>query len=510
MARLTIEEKHRNAEMRYEMSLMRLDEARVKQTLKIMEEIPEFAQDPDEKDWVIGSGSGKDTYTPQELDTILSQARKLQYKPAGRNILQTLGDFTIGKSASIEPSDENQATIDYWKLWQERNNFDIRSKEFIRRLFRDGEVFLRWFKKGNDMVFRFLNPLEIKPKAGGKPTYGIETDPDDYERIISYHRAYTDENNTLHEEDIPAEEIDHWKIMVDEDVKRGVSFFIGLAKYITEYEQWLADRIKINKIRHIWNIVGEPVAGGTNISDLKGKLQDVTRDVPSGFDKPKKVTKPGSILFSKGMKWDLKSLNINASDTADDGRAIQLMIAIGTNFPEYIIRADASNANYASSMVSESPFVRAMESWQDYLEKPFKKIYKRVIENAIANGEIKSTYKAKVTTFDKEKQVDIETEEERESSTDCTINFATLIHRDLKQDTDAVQIHTGEKWCSKKTASAKFGYDWEEEQEEISREAADEEAEMKRKADLYGLPNMDTQNQPGAVPGQNDNQQNQE
>ena len=90
MAKLTIEEKHRNAQMRYEMSLMRLDEARVKQTLKIMEEIPEFARDEDEKEWIIGTGESKEVYTPTELNDILAQARRLQYKPAGRNILQTL------------------------------------------------------------------------------------------------------------------------------------------------------------------------------------------------------------------------------------------------------------------------------------------------------------------------------------------------------------------------------------------------------------------------------------
>jgi hypothetical protein len=506
MAKLTLEEKHRNAEMRHEIALMKLDEARVAQTLKVMEEIPEFARDEDEKDWVIGTSESKEVYTQTELNDILVQARRLQYTPAGRNILQTLQDFIIGKSASIEPTDENEATIEYWKNWQEANNFDLKSKEIIKRLFRDGDDIIRWFKINNQNVFRFVDPAEIKPKSDGTPTFGIETDPDDYEKIISYHREYKDSNNNNQSEDIPAEEIDHWKIMVDSDVKRGVSFFQGLGKYITEYEQWLEDRIKINKLRHIWNVVAEPTAGNTNISDLKGKFADTTKNNPLDGEKDKKVTKPGSILFTKGIKWDLKSLNINASDTADDGRAIQLMIAIGTNFPEYIIRGDASNANFASTMVSESPFVRAMESWQDFVEKIFQTIFKRVIEQGIANGDIPKTYKAKIKTFDAEKQEDIETEEERESTTDCVVNFATLIHHDMKADTEAVQIHTGEKWCSKKTASEKFDYDYEQEQEQIARESAQEEAEMKRKAELYGLPNQYVQNQPGDVPGDNDNQ----
>ncbi len=507
MAKLTIEEKYRNAQMRYEMSLMRLDEARVKQTLKIMEEIPEFARDEDEKEWIIGTGESKEVYTPTELNDILAQARRLQYKPAGRNILQTLQDFIIGKSASIDPADENPKTIDYWKKWQEANNWDIKSKEFIKRLFRDGEVFIRWFKSSLGFnVFRFIDPAEIKAGTSGKSTFGIETDPNDYENIISYHREYKDGNNTIQSEDIPAEEVDHWKIMVDSDVKRGVSFFQGLGKYITEYEKWLDGRINLNKIRQIWNVVAEPVAGTTTISDLKSKFADTIKDAASGGEKNKKVPKPGSILFSKGMKWDLKSLNINASDTADDGRAIQLMIAIGTNFPEYIIRADASNANYSSSMVSESPFVRAMESWQDFVEKCFKQIYKRVTKPAIDNNSIPKTYKAKVTTFDYDKQEDIESEEDRKTSTDCVVNFATLIHRDLKQDTDAVQIHIAEDLCSKKTASGKFGYKWEDEQEQIAREKADEEKKMKRQADMYGMPVGDSMNGSGNVPGHNDNQ----
>lgn len=505
MSGITVEEQHKRATMRHEMSMMKLDEARAAQTMKMFEALPVFAQDIDgEKDWMITGGNPNGTYTEQQLLNQRQQARKHERQPAGRNIKQTMQDFIIGTSASIDAEDESPEVQEYWDAWAERNDFDLTAKEIVNRVIRDGEMFNRWFppkETKGDIQMRFVNPAEIKPGTNAKPTHGIEVNPDDYKDIISYHRSHTAPvpSATIRTETIPAAEMDHVKIGVDSDVKRGVTFYVGIGQYMTDYNQWIRDRIKLNRIRSIFNVIGEPTSGATAISDMKAKMPDVSYGAPTtGKDTQKQAVRSGSMLFTKGIKWTLQSLKINAADTKDDGRAIQLMIALGTNIPEYITRADASNANYASSMVAESPFVRAMQSWQHFFKLYFKKVYRRVMTDAIERGLVPAKSTKTTITFDAATQMDVEKPEKIDTSTECTVNFAALIHRDIEKETKAVSMHLADGLVSKKTAGETFDYDFQAENDQMARERKQEEAEELRRQKLFGVPDND------GFPGDND------
>jgi len=443
---------------------------------KMLESVPNWAADNDEDEWLKLTGADKEPYTEQNLQTMRQQARKLQYTAAGRNILQTLQDFIIGRNAKIAAADENPDVQAYWDEWAIANKWDMRSKEIIKRVFRDGECFVRWFEppmgKGVQKI-RFVNPEEIKPALNGSPTFGIDTDPDDIEKVLSYHRSYTI-NNVSYDEDIPADEMLHIKIMADSDVKRGISFFIGIAEYMKQYENWLKDRIILNKLRHFFNIVFKP-SGNVSTSGIKDNFSDVTGKTPVGGTAKKRRPKSGSVLIAKGMDVEYPTLNINASDTKEDGRAIQLMIAAGCQFPEYITRGDASNANYASTMVSESPFVRMIESWQDFFGEGgvFGQFFAKVIDYGVASGQLPEK-------SEKTKQTETGTKTEMiDTSRKCQVNFATLIHRDIKAETEAYQIHRQNGWASNITISEKLGYDYAKEKEQINHEEKDEQEKAK-------------------------------
>src|SRR6202008_1833776 len=53
------------------------------------------------------------------------------------------------------------------------------------------------------------------------------------------------------------------------------------------------------------------------------------------------------------------------------GQYVLRGIAVRWNMPEYLISSDASNANYASSLVAESPFVKAREADQQFYKRHF-------------------------------------------------------------------------------------------------------------------------------------------
>lgn len=475
-----------NPRRELEAAHLEFEAAQYRAAAKMLEDIPSFAQDKDEGKWDIIGQDGESGYSETDQAEMRKQARKMYYQsPDARNIIETMVNYIVGKNATFDAQDESPLIQEYWDNWVETNNWDLRTKEFIRRALRDGEVFLRKFKVNKQIKVRFINPDEIvNPHASGGPfsdqnhTYGIECDPDDIETPLNYYRHYRIKE-TDHWERIPADEVIHVKIMVDSDVKRGISFLVGIAKYIKEYELWLKDRIQLNKIRHLFNVIGEPT-GMSSPTDIKSQLEDTTGKTPVGGTPNKRIFKPGGVLYSKGVKWRYEALNINASDTKDDGRSIELMMGKGTQFPEYIIRADASNANYASTHVSEAPFVKSMESWQDFFEKPFKIIFKVVIITGISAGELPTTSKKTIITID-ENGEKIETQEDIPTRTTCVINFATLIHRDIFDESKSYALQRNMKAVSIRTISGRLGYDYDDEQEQIKLE--DKEDEDKARSD---------------------------
>ena len=270
-------------------------------------------------------------------------------------------------------------------------------------------------------------------------SYGIETDKQDVETVLNYHLK----NGKF----IPAREMVHSKILVDSNVKRGVSFLVGVAKYIVKYGGWLDDRIMINKIRTIFHMVMK--VSGITPSALTNQFDDTTGKTPTGGTANKQLPKPGSTLVSSpGLEYEFKNLNIRAQDTKDDGRLIELQVAKGTNLTEYIVRGDSSNSNYSSTMVSESPMVRNFEARQDEFEEYFQEIYAKVIQDGKRQGKVP-----------------------KGASEECEVNFSALIHRNVKEETEAYAIQNKAlKIVSKKTVSEKLGYDYEKEWKQIEEE----------------------------------------
>jgi len=428
----------------------------------LIESTPEFAQDTDEGEWTLLDGS-KDSYSEQDLDTLREQARKLYYKdPGARGLIESMIGFILGRNASVMAEDEE--TQAYWDAWcaDKQNKFDMRSKELVKRLLRDGEFFLRFFNTASQISYmygnekdpksktaeyqtiRFIDPEEIKDTSNTH-SYGIETDPDDVETVLKYHRCFI-KGNVEHTDVIDAGEIVHGKILCDSNEKRGKSFLIGIAKYLKNYQLWLDDRIRLNRIRNFFHFVIKP-QGELSAAGLKAKFQNES----SSSSTSKQMPKPGTALVAKGVDYDFKNLNINASDTKDDGRNIERMICKGTQLVEGVVTGDYSNQNFASALVAESPMVKAIENWQDIVSGYIQEIFEKVVK-----------YGKKVNAIP------------QDASENCSVNFASMVHRDLQQDTQAYQIHKMNGWASDKTLSAKLGYDYEDEQAQIDIEGEKE------------------------------------
>ena len=522
-------------------------------TLAIAESIPAFAQDNDEGSWG-SSTTGREPldYTSNDLDQMWEAALDLSYRPGGRGLLDTMESFVIGDSMKVLAADEDPEVQEYWDSWAKLNIWDMKSKETFRRFLRDGEVFLRWFRpKGQraegefqHLLMRFVEPPEIidpgNRTSWGNHTYGIETDPDDVEKVLNYFRNYgrTAKDQIAPEdkwEKIPAAEIDHFKCLVDSNVKRGRSWLMGVGKYIRMHEQWLDQRFQLNRLRNLFAVIGNIKGiGGSDINTVKGKFADTTGKADTGGGTPKKMPSSAMMLLQKGIEWDLKSLNINAGDAAEDGRNFQLLIAVGTGLTEYVVRGDSSNSSYSSTMVSESPMVRMFQKYQDIMRYIQGVVFARVVRYGIESGQLSAmstktmegqlrAAKRRYNSALREGRINLiedvaddiakllkkkgkkdddpgndpsggKNEPAKEpkpkkppeprkepvpTSTECQVEFTPLIHRDIVAETNARAIHQDRKWASRQTCSSALGYDYEQEKKEIEKDDVEDTAKAK-------------------------------
>lgn len=413
-----------------------IDSLQYDQAIKMLNEASNLVSDTDLDGWNMFFSTGK--MTEDEHSTMQVSAYKLYHNNVhARAIIRNLVKFILGIGPKVEPSDnENKKIREVWKRFTKLNKFSRREKEIVTRLFRDGEIFNRFFvdTENGDVRVRFIRTSLIatpRDKQFQGITFGIKTAENDIEEVIEYYKC--DEAGNF-KEAIPADQIIHLKIFADSDEKRGTSIYKICANRLKQYDGWLEDRIVLNKVRSAIALVRKVSGSAANLKTLRDKNR--SDSLSSDRNKQKTPYRGTIITASKDIEYEMLSPNINATDVKDDGRAILLSIAAGVGFPEMMFTADYSNANYSSSLIAQNPFVREIEEWQDYFKDFYKELFAYVIQASIKYGELPE-----------------------DTNDECTVEFPPLIAADIEKIAKAYEILFKYKVVSKKTWRYKMGLD---------------------------------------------------
>ncbi len=418
--------------------------------------------------WIpLGSDGG---VTEEDHRNMLESAYNFYHtNPHARAVIRNLVKFTLGKGPLVIPEAENEKVKEIWDDFKDENNFNIREKEIARRTFRDGEVFLRLFINKNDgtVKIRFIRAGMIRnpndKKLPENVTHGIMTKVDDIETPLLYYKTNADGTFS---EAFKAEEIIHIKIFADSDEKRGISQLRVIARRLKQYEGWLEDRIVLNKIRTAIALIKKY---DTSSQKLKQIRDENMSDQLSATRKRQQAFSAGTVIHSsKGVEYELLTPNINASDVEADGRAILLAIAAAVGFPEMILTADYSNANYSSSLIAQNPFVREIEDWQDFFSTFYRNLFAVVVQASIDSGELP-----------------------KNTSTKSRIEFPPMILADLEKIAKAFEILFKFKAISKKTWQHKMGLDHDIEKNNMDADDSD---------DVFGPPGTPGGDSPFRMP----------
>jgi len=360
------------------------------QLLALTESNESVTEDPGRWQPVGELGS---TMTDLKRQDLRTRARTLvSQNPHARNILRLMESYVTGAGLrlthqlrSVSPLsviESDSALLKLadrlWKDFLTANVTHYSFQEHARRAWRDGECFLRRYSEFQwPPEVRFLDPETIGSSPDFPLSQGILTDPEDVESPREFLRIDPLDGGLA--ERIPANDVLHTRVGVDSNQKRGVTLFAPILGTLDCYEKWIDTELHARKLQAsivLWRKVqGSPqqvqaaaVPGGTttNSGSRTERFQ------------------PGSILTTN-QATEIKFLqpDTNFGDAVPLGRLLLLSIAAGVGLPEFMLTSDASNANYASTMVAEGPAVKLFQNEQLFFTQEFTRLWTWVMEVAM-------------------------------------------------------------------------------------------------------------------------------
>ena len=227
---------------------------------------------------------------------------------------------------------------------------------------------------------RFVDPERVGPTRERPESDGIVTDPADAVTPVAY--LLVDPTTGEHAETVPAAEMLHIKAGADDCEGRGVSVLAPLIGPLTRHAEWLETELTARRVqasvvlwRRVKGGVGAYGAGDSAGGDLAGERAG------------RRVFAPGSILTTPDTT-DLEFLAPKSSfaEASQIGRALLLGAAAGAGLPEFMLTADASNANYASTMAAEGPAVKRFAAEQRFFAAALARLWRALADDAVTRG----------------------------------------------------------------------------------------------------------------------------
>jgi hypothetical protein len=357
--------------------------------------------------------------------------------------------------------------------------------ELFRRDRRDGEFFVRDFADsgGNDdedhdgvAVIRIVEPEQVMDPPNNRlaeTSFGCFNREGDIQSIYAYWVCYG--GLQVQGEEVSSRELIHHRSEnVDRTIKRGLPDFV----YDTYEALKSAGRTVGNMLESagiqasVAEIRQHEIATPDQVQTFVDSESDFqTADSWTGQKVNNRRSMPGEVRdIPKGMTYVPPPFSNGAPAWIQIVQAGLRRAGVRWNAPEWLISADASNGNYASSLVAESPFRKRCEAWQADYRTPFNLLVVRAVRRAADAGRIRA--EGKTWTWREIKRL-----------VDITSDPPALEARNLLSEaqTNQIRLQAGvfspQLWC------AADGVDYEQVQ-------ADLEEHQERTGERGGVPGM--------------------
>lgn len=326
------------------------------------------------------------------------------------------------------------------------NAWRARQEEIVRRRDRDGEAFLRMFLAADGTTrVRFVEPGQIATPvelAGDSAaTFGIECEPDDVETVRAY---YIDGQR------VEADEIQHRKANVDANVKRGLPLFYPVRKNLRRAEKLLRNMSVLAEVQSAIALVRKHRGPAAGVREFAASAADSSAtSAATGRTTNFRRFAPGTILdVPATTDYDFPAAALDAGSFVAVLKAELRAIAARLVMPEFMLTSDASNGNYASTLVAEGPAVRMFGRLQARMIEEDLVVLWRVVGNAVRAGKLPA---------------------EATEAIEIQAAAPSLAVRDELKEAHVYKIEHENGILSKQTWSARRGLDFDQEQENLRK-----------------------------------------
>jgi hypothetical protein len=229
---------------------------------------------------------------------------------------------------------------------------------------------------------RFVEPWQIisPPGANDNTQFGIECEPGDAETPRVYF---------IDGEPVPADEIQHRKANVVMGVRRGIPLFYPVRSNLRRAKKMLACMAaRIEIVTSVALIRKHKSAAPASVAGMRSGLAALTATNPiTGALDYIQQYKPGTILdTSANTEYEVPDMGVGLDQFVQGLQAELRSICSRLVMPEFMLTSDASNGNYASTMVAEGPSVRMFERAQEFHSRHDKALLEEALRYAAESG----------------------------------------------------------------------------------------------------------------------------
>lgn len=354
---------------------------------------------PTQEDWYWGqmaSGEEEDFwwrrlsdnwYMKDVIPSTYLELHNLCYEAYNANplafaVIEITTSFVLGKGVTVaaHQPEVQRVLMDFWN--DPANHMQTRVYALCTELALYGEQFIRFFVNpyNGRVKIRQIDPSIIDE---------IETDPDDIETVLRFHRRPVGPVTVRPGNPAPAsvdalqgaegewflagQDMLQFTINKVSNAKRGKSDLATLLPWLRRYKDWLTDRVRINKYKgaFLWDV------------QLTGADRKTIERKKAEYTYP---PEPGTVIIhNESERWSAVKPEINAQEVAEDGRALKLMVAIGCQLPEHYL-ADGNNGNRATASEMNLPTLLKFQRRQHVMEYMLRAILDRVLVEARKAG----------------------------------------------------------------------------------------------------------------------------
>lgn len=387
---------------------------------------------------LIGGPFAKQLYYQDYIRMHMQAFYAYHNDPAAKAIVRVIKDFSLGRGWSVEAKGKEKAVAQIlWDSFKEANKLEKLMEYVATELSIYGEIMM-WTLPGMETSIGYQDPVSQQPAKGILPRvrlvdpsscWDIITYPEDITRVLAYqivaptqYQTYTQDDKTgitvptlkFMYQQIPGEQIKHYKINSVSNEKRGRSDLYPVMNYLKRLRDTINYAVIAMQKAAAWSID----------TTIDGSQDDIDAYVSSQNELGTIPPAGSEFVHSKAVERNYLDNNSGATSGSSDAFSWLLsMIAMGSGVP---VSYFGTHIVATSSRASASTAVEPLFKFIEMRREPYAEILSDMFNALMKKAKINAT---------------------------CDVVFPEIMVEDRSEKLANLELAESSKWISHETAS---------------------------------------------------------